>query len=103
MLSLWAAQQDFIKRIIAIPGMRIEVENGKVIVDGRKRKEPFIALDSPSSNFGPVTVPQDKVFVMGDNRANSKDSRFFGPVPDENVEGKGFLIYWPPGRMGLLK
>ncbi len=95
--------QDFIKRIVATPGMSIEVDKGIVIVDGKTRKEPFIVLDSPNSNFGPVTVPKNKVFVMGDNRANSKDSRFFGPVSKESLEGKGFLIYWPPSRMGLLK
>lgn len=96
-------EQDFIKRIVATPGMSIEVDNGSLLVDGKKRKEPFTAPDSPSSNFGPVTVPKNKVFVMGDNRANSKDSRYFGPVPKESLEGKGFLIYWPPSRIGFLR
>ncbi len=95
-------QQDFIKRIVGTPGMEIEVENGRLIVDGKLKKEDFTRPDHQNSRFGPFTVPLDSVFVMGDNRANSKDSRFFGPVDDDSIIGKAFVIYWPPDRIGLL-
>jgi signal peptidase I len=54
-------------------------------------------------NFGPVKVPQGHLFVLGDNRGNSEDSRYFGFVPVQNVLGKAFLIYWPPGRIGIIR
>lgn len=98
-----AAEQDFIKRIQAVSGMMLEVRNGKLIVNGRPKNEPYIRPDTPTSSFGPVTVPKGKVFMMGDNRANSRDSRFFGPVDKTEVIGKAFFVYWPPGRVGLLK
>jgi len=95
-------QQDFIKRIVGTPGMEIEVDGGSLVVDNEPQKEDFTRPDRRTSTFGPFTVPPDSVFVMGDNRANSKDSRFFGPVDDEDVIGKAFVVYWPPGRIGLL-
>ncbi len=95
-------QQDFIKRIVATTGMEIEVEQGKLIVDGKRQTEGFTRADRQTSTFGPFTVPLDSVFVMGDNRANSKDSRFFGPVDDESIVGKAFLVYWPPDRIRIL-
>jgi signal peptidase I len=59
--------------------------------------------DAPDINtYGPMRVPEDSVFCMGDNRANSRDSRFFGPVPYENIEGEAFVTFWPPSRLGLL-
>lgn len=97
------AEQDLIKRIQAVSGMTLEVKNGKLIVNGRPKEEPYIRPDTPTSSFGPVTVPQGKVFMMGDNRANSRDSRFFGPVDKAEVIGKAFFVYWPPGRVGMLK
>jgi signal peptidase I len=57
---------------------------------------------SDRSFYAPTTVPEGYVFAMGDNRANSQDSRIFGPVPKENIEGEAFLRFWPPGRIGLL-
>lgn len=95
--------QDFIKRVIATPGTEIEVRDGKVSLDGKPKPEPFVRPDRPPSRFGPFDVPKDTVFVMGDNRPNSKDSRFFGPIDKNDIIGKAFVIYWPPERIGFLR
>jgi signal peptidase I len=95
-------EQDFIKRIVATSGMTVRVEQGKLIVDGKVRRENFTKPDRETSMFGPYTVPPGDVFVMGDNRANSRDSRFFGPVEKDAIIGKAFFIYWPPNRVGLI-
>lgn len=97
-----AAETDFIKRIIGVPGMKVQEDNGKMMVDGRPKDEPYIRDDNPTASFGPATVPSGKVFVMGDNRANSKDSRYFGAIDKKTLVGKAFFIYWPPSRVGML-
>lgn len=96
-------ETDFIKRIVATPGMTVEVDNGTLLVDSQPQKEPYVRRDIPTSNFGPQKVPSSTVFVMGDNRANSKDSRFFGPIAQKDLIGKAVFVYWPPERMGRLK
>ena len=96
-------ETDFIKRIVAISGMRVEETNGRLLIDGKVQDEPFTRPDNPTNNYGPSTVPANKVFVMGDNRGNSKDSRYFGPINRDDLVGKAFFVYWPPGRAGLLK
>jgi signal peptidase I len=95
--------QDLIKRVVATPGDTVEVREGMLYVNGEPQNEPYIkkggGISPPQQEF---TVPKDSVFVMGDNRSNSRDSRFFGPVPEENLEGKAFVTFWPPGRLGTL-
>jgi len=99
--------EDTVKRVIGLPGDEISVENGTLLVNGSPPYEPYldteeaIVQETPAlETFGPVFVPKDHVFVMGDNRANSYDSRFFGPVPNENLVGEVSLRFWPTDRLG---
>src|SRR5215211_250266 len=98
-----APRQDLIKRVVGVPGDEISVRGGRLFVNGEPQREPYVNKKYPDRSFyAPTTVPEGHVFAMGDNRANSQDSRIFGPVPKENIEGEAFLRFWPPGRVGLL-
>jgi signal peptidase I len=92
--------QDLIKRVIGLPGETITVQNGEVLIDGRKLDEPYIAQSPVYS--GEWTVPEGELFVLGDNRNDSKDSHQWKFLPMENVIGKALLIYWPPPDWKLI-
>ena len=92
---------DYIKRVIGIEGDRVEVVNKQVIVNGQPLNDPYgvhldpnISPSSPRDNFGPVVVPKNSLFMMGDNRDNSADSRYWGFVDLKAVKGKAFMLYW---------
>jgi signal peptidase I len=95
---------DYIKRVIAVEGQTVEVREGVVYVDGKARTEPFVnqAAKDAYTSTSPVIVPAGSVWVMGDNRANSRDSRVFGPRPVSDLLGKAFCIYWPIGHLRSL-
>ncbi|CAA9434382.1 Signal peptidase I [uncultured Rubrobacteraceae bacterium] len=95
--------EDLIKRVVGLPGDEIAVRRGRLLLNGEPQKEPFTNKKFPDRSFyARTTVPKEHVFVMGDNRGNSADSRVFGPLPEKNIEGEAFLRFWPPHRIGLL-
>lgn len=93
-------QTPYIKRVIGLPGDVIEINGGTVKVNGQALIEPY--LMSNTSRGGEWTVPEGNLFVMGDNRNNSSDSRSWGFVPLENVLGKAEVVYWPPEKWTML-
>jgi signal peptidase I len=94
--------QTFIKRVIGLPGDRIRIENKQVIRNSERVSESYVRLtntaDPTRDNFSEVTVPADTLFVMGDNRDLSLDSRTFGSVPEANVIGRPWMVYWSTGH-----
>jgi signal peptidase I len=97
---------NFVKRVVAGPGDTIAVRNGHVVRNGKEAKEPFVSLalcGGGNCNFPrAITVPAGHYFMMGDNRGDSDDSRFWGPVPNSWIIGGAFATYWPPKRIGTL-
>lgn len=94
--------EELIKRIIALPGETIEARDGKVFIDGRELVEPYLPAGTVTSDFAPRTVPEDMVWMMGDNRGNSMDSRSFGFVEEDSIVGRAIARVWPPGRTAFL-
>lgn len=96
--------QDFVKRVIALPGESWEMRRGVVYIDGRRLDEPYLDPTVDTRSFGPATVPPGRLFVLGDNRTQSSDSRFsqLGYVPRDKVVGRAVAVIWPPSRMGWL-
>ncbi|HVL50221.1 MAG TPA: signal peptidase I [Actinomycetota bacterium] len=101
-LGLKSSEQDFIKRVIATEGQTVQVKEGSLYVDDRRLEEPYRKDEDPMPDYGPTTVGADKVFVMGDNRSNSEDSRVFGPIPESSIVGKAFVLIWPLNRFRWL-
>src|SRR5437868_6256295 len=107
-------ERDFIKRVIGLPGETVELRNRRVFINGKQLDEPYVyyledpppipqemgmsvevqGSGDPRVQYGPVTVPPGQYFVMGDNRDNSQDSRYWGFMPRENVKGRALVIYW---------
>lgn len=93
--------KDYIKRVVGLPGETIEVDKGQVLIDGQVLQEPYDTRHS-TRDTGPVTLRPDELFVMGDNRPNSRDSRSWGPLTMDAVVGKAILSYWPPEEWSLV-
>lgn len=94
--------QAFVKRVVGMPGDRIAVRDGHVVRNGRRASEPFATpcRDGPECNLEPIEIPAGHYFLMGDNRGNSDDSRYWGPLPREQIIGRAVVTYWPPARIG---
>lgn len=93
---------EFIKRVIGLPGERVEIVDSRVLIDGVPIDEPYLKTGSVMPDFGPIIVPQGEMFVMGDNRNASQDSRYFGTVPIDTIVGRAFVIMWPIDRWSTL-
>ncbi len=112
-------ERDFIKRVVALPGERIRIENKKVFIDGEPLDEPYahflevpgtdenVYSDPRGDNMHEIVVPEGHYFVMGDNRDNSHDSRFWGTMPGDLLKGRALMIYWsynaPDGKDAYFK
>jgi signal peptidase I len=105
-------EETYIKRVVGMPGDQLKIIRGHVYIDNVKQNEPFVnpggSCDVPDSVSSDctyslnVSIGKDSYFMMGDNRDASDDSRYWGPVPKENIIGEAFVTYWPPKRVGLL-
>jgi signal peptidase I len=100
-----ASSQTFIKRVVGLPGDTIQILNGHVIRNGVREKDSYTIPCGGISTctFGkPIKIPPGDYFMMGDNRPDSEDSRYWGPVPGKWIIGTAFFTYWPPDRIGFL-
>src|SRR6266704_1603495 len=95
--------KSFIKRVVGLPGETVEIRQGAVYVNGKVVPEPYVPPQYEDlSDFGPVRVPRDSYFVMGDHRVSSNDSRVFGPVASRFIYGRAVFAYWPVDHFGSL-
>jgi signal peptidase I len=101
-VGLRTPESDLIKRVIGLPGETLEIHNNQVFIDERPIDEPYLPPNVFMGDFGPVTVPEETYFVMGDNRGSSNDSRRFGPIDRDRIVGRAFSVVWPPSRWGGL-
>ena len=101
--SVEGDDQTLIKRVVGVAGDEIQVRDGVLYVNGEAQEEPYLNDDPPfTGSYGPTVVPEGHIWVMGDNRGNSADSRVFGPLPLENLEGQAFMRFWPVSKIGTL-
>jgi signal peptidase I len=94
-------EEDYIKRVIGLPGDEVEIRDQTVYISGQELAEPY-ATNPFRDNYGPEVVPPNHLFVMGDNRGNSSDSRRIGPIPEELIVGQAWLRVWPFDKWGFI-
>ncbi|HAS09613.1 MAG TPA: signal peptidase I [Acidimicrobiaceae bacterium] len=94
--------EDLIKRVVALPGETVEGRGGQVFIDGQPLAEPYLPDAVETSVFPPYVVPEDHVWLMGDNRGASDDSRRFKGVPTDDIVGRAFVVIWPFTQLGTL-
>lgn len=106
------SKKDYIKRVIGLPGDEIMIKDKQVYINGKPLDEPYkvhsslriLSVGSPRDNWKePKKVPEDSYFMMGDNRDDSTDSRFWGFLEKELIKGKAIFIYWPPNRINIIR
>ncbi len=97
-----ATVKDLIKRVIALPGETVEAHGGRIQINGQNLKEPYLQDGVTTGEIQPHTVPPGHVWVMGDNRPNSKDSRYFGAIDEDLIVGRAFIRVWPIPKLSLL-
>jgi signal peptidase I len=96
--------KSYIKRVIGLPGDRVEIVAGVVHVNGRALEEPYVPEEYRDLGTYPaVLVPEDRFYVLGDHRSSSNDSRNWGPVPREAIYGKAVFVYWPLEKLGMVR
>ena len=94
--------KDLIKRVVGLPGETVEVRDCKVLINGNPLDEPYVKQWTRTCTFAPKVVGDNQVFVMGDNRDDSQDSRFFGPISEDLIVGRAFIVVWPLSNLGWL-
>ncbi len=92
---------DWVKRVIGLPGEKVEIRDGKVFINEQELTEPY-ELEKPNYTYDPIIVPEGSYFVLGDNRNHSKDSHYWGVLSNQNIVGKVFIRYWPLDGFGSL-
>ena len=96
--------KSYIKRVIAVGGDRVAISDGRVYVNGKRLREPYVPADfRDDRSMDEITVPQGSYFMLGDHRSSSSDSRDFGPVERKYVYGKAVFVYWPMEKVGVLR
>lgn len=96
--------KSYIKRVIGLPGDRVEIRAGVVYVNGRALQEPYVPEEFRDLGSYPlVVVPEERYYVLGDHRSSSNDSRIWGPVPKEAIYGKAVFVYWPLDKLGVVR
>lgn len=94
--------EDLIKRVVGLPGETVSIQNNQVLINGVPLDEPYLPEGASMQDERPITLGDDEIFMMGDNRRNSYDSRNFGPIQVDSVVGKAFWIIWPLSNFGGL-
>lgn len=101
-ISREGGQERLIKRVVGLPGETVEIRQSQLYINGRLFPEPYLSTATHQDDFAAITVPPNHVFVLGDNRNNSNDSRYFGSVAVDQITGRAWLAYWPFSNIGLI-